>query len=533
MGFFDEVRMYARFARKLPGFLARRDTVEGGRAILEDRLANREGNFLRLAERAIYGQPHSPYLPLLRRAGCELGDLRQMVRRDGLESALHALHRAGVVVRFEQFKGREPLQSAGDDLTVRPGDFDNPFLKKHLEMRSSGSTGTKTRTPIDLDCKAAQSPVQLLVQSAQGILGLPNVRIKGTLPESPAFGGALTAGTIAERWFVPVLSPPRTPELRFRIAHHSIVAMARLYGVPVPRPEPLRMDGVVTVARWAGTTLRSRQACVIHCSSSMALRVSIAAREAGIDLTGAIFRCGGEPLTRAKMDGIRATGASAFANYNMTEVGMVGAGCTRPLGVNDQHLMTDHLAVIQAPRQVGGSRVDALLLTTLLTTARRILLNVEIDDFGIIEERSCGCPLDDLGLHTHVRDVRSFGKLTAEAVTLVGSEMEHVLETVLPARFGGTSLDYQLAEEEDEQGFTRICLYVSPSVQIEDESALVAAVLEGLSTASISTDLAARLWNQAGAFRVRRIEPHVGARGKVLPLYRDRGQSKEQAGVRA
>jgi len=187
--------------------------------------------------------------------------------------------------------------------------------------------------------------------------------------------------------------------------------------------------------------------------------------------------------------------------------------------------MTDHLAVIQAPRRVGGSTVDALLLTTLLPTARRILLNVEVDDFGIVEKRRCGCPLDDLGLSTHVRDVRSFGKLTAEAVTLVGSEMEHVIETVLPARFGGSSLDYQLAEEEDDEGFTRICLNVSPTVQIDDESALISAVLEGLETASISADLAGRLWNHAGAIRVRRVEPVIGRRDKVLPLYRGRQRS--------
>jgi hypothetical protein len=31
-----------------------------------------------------------------------------------------------------------------------------------------------------------------------------------------------------------------------------------------------------------------------------------------------------------------------------------------------------------------------------------------------------------------------------------------------------------------------------------------------------------RLWNQTGAFRVRRVEPVVGARGKLQPLRSER-----------
>ena len=220
--------------------------------------------------------------------------------------------------------------------------------------------------------------------------------------------------------------------------------MARLYGVKVPRPEPLRMDEVSKVARWAQETLATRGPCVVKCSPSMALRVSVAARQAGIDLTGVTFFGGGEPLTEAKKAGIAATGARAFAKYHMSEAGMIGAACMRPHGPNDQHIMKGELAVIQAPREVGDRVIDALLLSNLLRTSPRILLNVEIDDYGVMEERRCGCPLDELGLHTHIRDVRSFKKLTAEGMTLVGSEMEQVLEYDLPARFGGSALDYQL-----------------------------------------------------------------------------------------
>ena len=43
------------------------------------------------------------------------------------------------------------------------------------------------------------------------------------------------------------------------------------------------------------------------------------------------------------------------------------------------------------------------------------------------------------GFTTHLREVRSYSKLTGEGVTLIGDEMIHLLEHVLPARFGGSA----------------------------------------------------------------------------------------------
>lgn len=78
-----------------------------------------------------------------------------------------------------------------------------------------------------------------------------------------------------------------------------------------------------------------------------------------------------------------------------------------------------------------------------------------------------GCPLEDLGLTDHLRQVRSFSKLTGEGVTLIGSDVVHILEEVLPARYGGSPLDYQMMEVEDEDGFTRLWLLVSLYCQLQ------------------------------------------------------------------
>jgi hypothetical protein len=253
----------------------------------------------------------------------------------------------------------------------------------------------------------------------------------------------------------------------------------------------------------------------------MALRVCLAARDEGLDLTGAIFSGGGEPPTPAKLREITRAGARCFPTYAFTEVGSVGMSCARPVDENDQHFLKDTIALIQHPRQVPGweMTVPAFHFTTLLSTAPKLMLNVESDDYGVIENRSCGCPLETYGFTEHLRDIHSFRKLTSEGVTLVGSEMVRILEEVLPARFGGSALDYQLLEEEDDQGFTRLSLVVSPKISIRDEKVVVDVVLEALGRSSVAADLARAHWSQAKTLRVKRMEPVWTARGKLMPLH--------------
>src|SRR4051794_23854106 len=97
--------MYARFGLGLRGYLRERISLEDALAITRQRLQERESMFLRVVERGICGYPRSPYLPLLKLAGCELGDLRQMVHQRGLEPTLLALRQEGVYVSFEEIKG--------------------------------------------------------------------------------------------------------------------------------------------------------------------------------------------------------------------------------------------------------------------------------------------------------------------------------------------------------------------------------------------------------------------------------------------
>jgi hypothetical protein len=114
---------------------------------------------------------------------------------------------------------------------------------------------------------------------------------------------------------------------------------------------------------------------------------------------------------------------------------------------------------------------------------------------------------------------------------MIGSEMLNILEDVLPSRFGGSPLDYQLLEQEDEQGFTRLYLVVDPQINIPDEQAVVDVTLDALRQTSAQADAARSVWQSAGTLRVRRAKPVWTARGKLMPLRTERRISSKDAQV--
>ncbi|MBN2060680.1 MAG: hypothetical protein JW882_09730 [Deltaproteobacteria bacterium] len=524
MELINNIKMYGRFLLGLRSYLRHTISLEEAQAIVKRRMTEREGNFLRLVEKGIFGYPSSPYLPLLKMAGCEMGDIRNMVKSKGLENTLLALHEAGVYITFEEFKGRKPIIREGKTFYVKDHDFDNPYLHYCYRVESGGTTGAGIRVGTDLNHLADRAPNLILAYDANGVLHMPTAIWFGILPDPSGINTILTAvrfGNVPLKWFTPVVSSDLRPSLKYRLATKYFITLGRMFGLSIPRPEPVRLNQAAIIARWASDTVKAHGSCFIATSVSTAIRISLASHEEGIDLTGVIFQVGGEALTESKQREIQRTGARCFPSYFFSEAGVVGMSCARPADSNDLHFFKDSMALIQYSRQVPGSEasVDAFCFTTLLPTAPKLMLNVEIDDYGIVENRSCGCPLEAYGFTEHLRDIRSFSKLTGEGVTLIGSEMLHILEDVLPASFGGSALDYQLIEEEDETGFTRLSLLISPKIDINNETAVIKVINESLSLSSPSADFARSIWTQAGTLRIRRIEPILTARGKLMPLH--------------
>jgi hypothetical protein len=520
-----DLKMYSRFAFGLRSFLRNPITLEQAAGLVQKQHDDREANFLRLLQRGVFGYPKSPYLPLLKLADCGLEDIRRMVADRGLEATLEALRAAGVYVTFEECKGRAPIVRDGHVWPVTDHDFDNPYLKPHYTSESGGSTGAGTRVHHELDFLSDLSLPYMLAHQAHGVFDAPTAIWRGILPDGSGLNTVLRMarwGRMPEKWYTPVAPRDLAPsQLRFRLATQFAVLISHAVGVPMPRPETVRIPDAHIVARWAAETLERRGACVVNAVASRGLRVALAARDAGLSLRGATFVIAGEPVTPAKVRGITDTGAKHFTDYGFSEGGRLAVGCANPTSSNDLHLSSGISALIQWPRQVPGMdvTVPAFNVTSLLPSAPKILLNAESDDYGVIETRRCGCPLDLPGLSRHIRDIRSFRKLTGEGVTLVGSEILNILEDVLPARFGGSPLDYQLHEEEDKDGLTRLSLIISPRVNLPDEGTVVSAVLEAMTRESVGADAARKIWAQAGTLRIRRAEPIVTGRGKLMPLH--------------
>ncbi len=485
-------------------------------------MERREENFLRLAERSIYGHASSPYLALLKLARCEFGDLRALVKQKGLEGALRALREAGVYVTFEEFKGRTPIVRHGQTIATTARAFDNPFAQRDFALQTGGSTGLASSVYQDLDYIAAGAPHQMLMLDAWGVLNTPVLHWMHMLP-----GGGLRFilqrayfQRYPEAWFAPVGWRDSRYWVKYGAATLYMILWMRLLGVPVSLPKIVKTVQASVVARSMRDMLDTGKGCLLYTSVSRGLRVCAAAVQEGFDLAGATLRVGGEPVTRAKMEAMRRAGVRVIPAYGAIDTGAVGLGCPRAAETDDVHFCEDAFALITHPHPVeGGVTVPALNLTSLVDSSSKVMLNYQSDDYGIVQERSCGCPLESCGFTRHLHGIRSYSKLVGEAVTLIGNEMLNILEHRLPARFGGNPLDYQLMEEEDANGLTRLYLIIDPRVEIADERQVIEFVLNALTESSPMGDAARCMWQQDRTLQVKRMEPVWTERGKFLPLH--------------
>jgi hypothetical protein len=361
----------------------------------------------------------------------------------------------------------------------------------------------------------------MLARAAHDVLDVPFVIWRGILPDGSGMNNVLQStfyGHPPTLWFSQ-LEPFATKHVKYTLASYSFVLLARVNGAQIPLPRYVPLDRAAVVTRAVGDLLSKYGKCLVSTVVSRAVRVCLAATEHGIDLTGATFLIAGEPLTPAKAQIIQSTGARMYTNYGM-EAGRIAHGCACPLDETDVHVAQDAIEIFARPTSVPGFDVSVPVLnfTTLLPSTPKIMLNLQADDYAIVETRACGCELESLGWDMHLRQIKSYRKLTGEGVTLIGSDMIRILEEVLPARFGGTPLDYQLVEQEDDQAMTRLYLVISLRVDISDEREVLAEMNRALHETSIAADLARSTWQRANVIQIKRMEPIWTSRGKFSPL---------------
>ncbi|MBM3155803.1 MAG: hypothetical protein FJ004_00780 [Chloroflexi bacterium] len=518
----SEMIKYSSLAWDLRAFLKHTITLEDSKRVIAERLQNRERNFLNLVEKGIYANPESPYFKLLGLAGCELGDFKKSVNGDGIEATLSKLLAEGVYISWEEFKGKKELVRGGTTFHINERDFDNPYIPGYYYVRSSGSRSAGTRTMFDLGHLMDTTYYRPIWLKINDINNLPVV---AWLPPFPSKAGISTLlryyiiGHPVLKWFSPVNESQTQASLRDRLASRYVIYGGKLWGAKLVKPEYVSPDQAVKIAQWLAYAKKQFGGSILHCFVSSAVKVSQAAIENRLDISGSYFFVTGEPLTEAKLEQIRASGTSVTSGYFISEIDNIGLSCPGGRAIDDVHLFYDSVALIQHSRKVKNSdlEVNAFLLTCLLPSSPKILLNMESDDYGVVENVRCGCLFEELGLKVHVHSIRSFSKLTGSGVTIVGTDFVRILESVLPGKFGGAAIDYQLLEEED-SGQTRLSLVIDPRVGNIDEKQVIDTVLEELRRSAYGGKLAAGFWSQMNTIQVKRMAP-LSSFGKIIPMH--------------
>jgi hypothetical protein len=508
-----------RLLARLPRLVRRPISRADAKAALHDRLERRETDFLALVRRGVYENPASPCRRLLAHAGCEPGDLAQLVRADGVEGALRTLLRAGVYLTVDELKGRCPIVRGSMTFVASPASFRNPSARADILTTSGGSRGPRTRVHQDLAFVWEGVTSLLLTLEARGGLGW-RFAVWG-VPGGVAFQQLLALATIARdppQFFSRLdLRTERELLRRYRWSLRLLQAVGRLAGRPFPRPLHASLADPAPLVRWFDAVRARGETPHVQVYASTGVRLAEAAARMGTDLRGVKFSLTGEPVTPARRAAIERSGGEALPRMGNTELGtVVASGCLVPDGGDDMHVLHDMQAVIQPGAEgMPGLSPRTLLASSIRPRAPLVLLNASLGDVGTLSDRACGCPMVDLGWTTHLAEVRSHEKLTAGGMTIDDSDLVRVLEEVLPARFGGGPLDYQLVEEETAAGDPALRLCVHPAVGLLDPGVVANAFLDAIGHGRGFERVTSETWREAGFVRVERRPPEATPGGKI------------------
>lgn len=516
------IQHYLQAFFALRRFLKETLSLEQCKEIVKIRLEERGKTFINIVKRNIYGNDRSPYLRLLGLAGCEFGDFRSSVLKNGIEKTLEMLRESGVYLTYDEFKGRKDVVRGGKTFGFEQCDFNNTSLSQHLTIQTGGTTGPGVEAAMDFKSYSQTAVDRALLFDIYNLWEVPIAIWFPILPGCAGIGHLLHStkvGKVPSKWFSQIDSEYMKSSFKHTLRTKGVIYAGRLFGTKFPKPEFVDLNSAVKVAKWIAKMIRDYSGCCVATYPSSAIRICHAANKEGLDISGTKFIVAGEPVTHVRLNEIKSAGAEAIVFYSFAEGGTVGYGCANPIQDDEVHLLKDCVSLVHHKRRIQETNltVDAFLFTSLLPTTRKILLNVEIGDYGVVESRKCNCGFDDLGFNVHVHNVRSFEKLTSEGMNIVNTHLIRIIEEVLPSKYGGDSTDYQILEEEDERGFIRVNVIVSPTVGAIDEKDLLRTVISKLNSGEKNT-FVPKIFSQADTLCVKRVHPISTEMGKILPL---------------
>jgi hypothetical protein len=522
------------FPLRVRRFLTEGTCLERVPEQLRRALETREERFLGIVARHVYARRASPYRRLLADAGCAFSDVRDLTKRYGLEGGLHKLAEAGVYLRAAELKGKEDVVRG--DLRFRVDPEDLRIVFRGFESQSSGTSNPPQRGTSSFDWVAHQTTAAGAFVLAHGLQSHVHAAFEPMLPGQAGITYMLMLarlGIPCERWFARSIPHwGRLERAYFSLLSHELSAVGTCAGPGFGRPEAITDDGLAVIVRWiADSHARGRLTCVRTAASNSA-RIATVAAAMRTSLEGVTFISSGEPMTEAKHRAIEKVGARTTVTYGF-EPGSVwaGQGCANPIHIDEMHLSLNTLAVVESPRALpwGDRTIHPLLYTTLYDSAGRLLLNAENGDYASLAERNCGCALHELGLTLHIHGVRSYEKLTAEGMSYPIDDLVDILESRLPAEFGGGPCDYQLIEEEGADGRTLLTLRIHPRLGDLDEARILSKLADELGRSDRSQRFMTEMWRERGTFTIAREAPRTSLRGKTACVHLGVGRDRRSA----
>ncbi|MDH3444865.1 MAG: hypothetical protein OEN50_13125, partial [Deltaproteobacteria bacterium] len=443
-----------RLASALPRFFRERITLAQSEVEIKRLLDTRLERFLEIARLQIYERPDTPYLKLLKHAGCEYSDLEISVKRNGLEDTLAKLAGEGVYLTADEFKGKSAVTRGTMSFRVSPKDFYRSDSTAGYDIQSSGTRNQPVGTFSSLDWLALQVFGQAFFYSAHNLFSSAHAVYEPIVAGSMKF--ILTyakLGIPTDKWFALNAGGFGLLEGRYHHMNARLIAdLGRWFGPGIANPEYLEVGDVKPVLEWIREKKLNGQNSCIRTVVSNATRIARAALEAGMSLQDVTFTMGGEPLTESKYRVFEKAGARIALRYGPGGDSGTSLGCGNARFIDEMHVPESIISFVENPRDLnyGDTPIHPLMLTTLHLAAPRFLFNVENGDYASFINRDCGCPLEKIGFTQHVHTVRSFEKMTSEGMNYSGADLFELLEGAIPSEFGGAPGDYQLVEEEDD-----------------------------------------------------------------------------------
>lgn len=335
--------------------------------------------------------------------------------------------------------------------------------------------------------------------------------------------GAAMAGIRTAAWFYPVHPLPG----RVHVFASLTRALGKWGGCGFPKLIRCDLDSPGPIVGWLALQEIAGNQTLLQTTPSAAVRLAVEASRQGIHFRNLVVVAIGEPMAESRKRCIEDSGARVMVAYGTVETPSTATASCSPDAEDDLHLWGHRYAVTSRGAHTANrfQPGDALLVTTIDSFAPKVAINLEAGDSAKLGTRDCGCPLASLGLRSHIREIRSFEKLTGEGVTFARADLESLVEVRLPALFGGTVLDYQM-EEESAGGLTRLVVRASPTLGSINEAALRATVLGSLARAGAAAAYGAAIWRDAGTIEVRREVPRATHAGEVLPLMVANGRQR-------